>query len=451
MFRLFALTVAQRAIALVRISPPAAMVVHGQSFALQGVAIDGTGSVLQGRFLEWTSSEPTVATVNASGVVTGVTIGQATISAEGEGKIGTSVVTVVPAPIASISIAPDGGSLAAGATLSLTATALDAAGTVLTGRTLQWQSSNDAIATVSASGLLTALSPGTVAITVSAPGAGENGSTPSTSVSVTVLIEPVASAVIVPSPIGVQVLQTANLTLNLFSSSGQPLSPAGRTISWLSDNASVATVNGTGTVTGVGVGVATITATITTPGQAVTVQASVQVNVSNRPVASVVVLPNSAVVHAGYSRQLTAVALDASNQPLPGRIIIWTTTDQTIATVDASTGVVAGVTPGSVQIRATSEGIQAAAAVTVDLIGVTSVSVTPGGATLLPAATQQFTAVPRDSAGGALQGLALGGRVTVWNSSNPAAATVTGTGLVTAVAPGTTVISATVGTTICFA
>ena len=446
--RTIAVSVSPRPIALVRITPPAANVVRGQTFSLLGEAIDGTGTVMPGRLLEWTTSDPTVATVDAAGVVTGVALGEATISASGEGKTGTSVVTVVPAPVATISVTPDGGSLPAGGTLELSATPRDATGNALTGRTLQWRSSNDAVATVSASGLLTAISPGTVSITVSAPGAGPNGTTPSTSVTVTVLIEPVASAVIVPSPIGMQVLQTATLTLNLFGGNGAPLSLAGRTIEWASDNAAIATVDATGVVTGVAVGTATVTATITTPGQLAPVQASTQVNVSNRPVASVVILPGAATVHAGFSRQFAATALDATKQPLPGRVVIFTSSNQAIATVDASSGLVTGLVPGSVQIRGTSEGIQGAAAVTVDLVGVSSVSMTPGSATLLPAQTQQVTAVPRDSATNIIQGIALGGRTTQWSSSNPAAATVSTTGLVTAVAPGTTEISATVGGTV---
>lgn len=445
--RTIAVTVSQRPIALVRIAPPAGTVAVGATLALQGEALDGTGTLLPNRVLDWVSSAPTVATVNASGLVTGVSVGQTTISATGEGRTGTALITVIPTAIASISVLPNGGTIPAGATLLLVATPRDAGGQALTGRTLQWRSSNDAIATVSGSGLLTALSPGTVTITVSAPGEGPGGSTPSASVSVTVLIQPVASAVIVPSPTSVQVGQTVALTVNLFDSAGDPLSATGRTITWASSNVAVATVNASGTVSGIAVGSATVTATITTPGQSGSIQATADITVSNQPVASVLVTPSPATVHVGYSRQFTAVARNAAGQSLPGRAIVWTSSDQGLASVNAASGLVTGVGVGSLQIIATSEGVQGIASVTIDLVGVSSVSVTPPSATVMPAQTVQLTAVPRDSAGNPIQGPALGGRPTSWTSTNTAAATVSATGLVTGVAQGASTVQATVGGT----
>ena len=295
--RTIAVTVSQQPIALIRISPPAGNVAVGGTLTLQGEALDGTGAVLPNRLLEWTSSAPDIATVNATGVVTGVSVGQATISATGEGKSGTALITVLPTPIATISIEPDGATLPAGATRLFVATPRDASGQPLTGRTLEWRSSNDAVATVSSSGLLTAISPGTVTITVSAPGGGPGGTTPSASVSVTVLIEPVASAAVVPATASVQVGQTVDLTVNLFNSAGDPLSPAGRGITWSSSDASIATINSSGRVTGVAIGGVTITATVTTPAQPGSVQATAQVTVSSQPVASVVITPAAGTVH----------------------------------------------------------------------------------------------------------------------------------------------------------
>ena len=444
--RTIAVTVSQQPIALIRISPPAGNVAVGGTLTLQGEALDGTGAVLPNRLLEWTSSAPEIATVNATGVVTGVSVGQATIAATGEGKTGTALITVFPTPIATIDIEPDGGTLPAGATRLFVATPRDASGQPLTGRTLEWRSSNDAVATVSSSGLLTAISPGTVTITVSAPGGGPGGTTPSASVSVTVLIEPVASAAVVPATASVQVGQTVDLTVNLFNSAGDPLSPAGRGITWSSSDASIATINSSGRVTGVAIGGVTITATVTTPAQPGSVQATAQVTVSSQPVASVVITPAAGTVHVRYSRQLSAVARNAAGTVLPGRPIIWTSSNQAIATVD-QLGVVVGVSQGSVLIRATSEGVQAAANIDVDLVAVSSVSVSPASATLTPLQTVQLAATPRDSAGSPITGPALGGRPTAWTSLNTAIATVNGNGLVTAVAQGSAGVRATIGGT----
>src|SRR6188768_2916912 len=214
--RTIAVTVSPRPIALVRITPPAGNVVIGQTLTLQGEALDGTGAIIANRSLAWASSAPTIATVNNAGVVTGVTVGQTTISATGEGKVGTSIVSVLPTSVASITIQPNGGTIPAGATLPLTATTRDAAGLPLVGRPVEWRSSSDAIATVSSLGLVTAISAGSVTVTASSPGAGPNGTTPTATVTVTVLIAPVATAVVLPSPTGVLVGRTVALTLNLF-------------------------------------------------------------------------------------------------------------------------------------------------------------------------------------------------------------------------------------------
>ena len=443
--RTIAVTVSPRPIALVRITPPAGNVAVGQTLTLQGEALDGTGAIIPNRSLEWTSTAPTIATVSNAGVVTGVTIGQTTISATGEGKVGTSIVSVFPTLVTSITIQPDGGIIPAGATLALTATPRDAGGQPLAGRQVSWRSSNDAIATVSSAGLVTAISPGTVTVTASATGAGPNGSTPSATVNVTVLVAPVASAVVVPSSTAVLVGRTVTLTLNLFGAGGAPLSIAGRTVTWSTSNAAVATVNSSGVVTGLAVGAATVTVTVTTPGQPGTVMGTAQVNVSSQPVASVVVTPSSGTVHVGYNRTFVGVARDSNGQPLPGRVILWTSSNQAVATVDAATGVVTGVSQGTVQIRATSEGVQGEASVVIDLVPVSSVLVTPPTATLTVPQTIQLAAQPRDSAGNAIQGPALGGRTTTWASATPSAATVSASGVVTAVAQGASIVTATIG------
>jgi uncharacterized protein YjdB len=444
--RTIAVTVSQRPIQLIRISPPAGNVAVGSTLTLTGEALDGSGELLPNRLLEWSTTAPEIATVNATGVVTGVSTGQATISATGEGKTGSALITVMPSPVASITIQPNVGSVAAGGTILFSATPRDATGQPLTGRTLDWRSSNDAVATVSGSGLLTAISPGTVTVTVSAPGAGPGGTTPSASADVTVLIEPVASAVLVPSPATVQVGQNLPLTVNLFNAAGNPLSTAGRTITFTSSNTALATVNSSGIVTGVAVGNVTITATITTPAQPGVIQATAQVAVSNQPVASVVVSPSPATVHVGYSRVFSAVARNTAGQTLVGRTIIWTSSNQSIATVDQS-GLVVGVSEGPVQIRATAEGVQGTATVIVDLVAVSSITLSPPAPSVAPGQTTQLTATPRDSAGTALVGPALGGRVTTWTSLNTAVVTVNTAGLVTGVAPGSAIVQATIGGT----
>jgi uncharacterized protein YjdB len=131
---------------------------------------DAAGNVLTGRPVTWTSSNPAVATVSASGGVAAVGAGTATITATSEGQTGSAALTVTPVPTASVSVSLGAASLTVGGTTQATATNRDAAGNVLTGRLVTWTSSNPAVATVSASGGVAAVGAGTATITATSEG-----------------------------------------------------------------------------------------------------------------------------------------------------------------------------------------------------------------------------------------------------------------------------------------
>src|SRR5439155_25900980 len=100
----------------------------------------------------------------ATGLVTGVAVGRATITATSEGKSGTATVTVTPVPVASVTVAPPAPALLVGATVQLTATPKDASGTALSGRSISWGTGNASVATVSTNGLVTGVAAGTSTI-----------------------------------------------------------------------------------------------------------------------------------------------------------------------------------------------------------------------------------------------------------------------------------------------
>jgi hypothetical protein len=111
-----------------------------------------------------------VATVSGAGLVSGVSAGGVTITASSEGKSGTASVTITAVPpvaAASVSISPATATVNIGQTQQLTATVRDASGNVLAGRTVAWSSGNTAAATVSGSGLVTAVAAGSATITAS--------------------------------------------------------------------------------------------------------------------------------------------------------------------------------------------------------------------------------------------------------------------------------------------
>lgn len=443
-----AVTVQPRPVALVRVTPNATNVVAGATVRLTAEPLDGTGAVIPGRVVAWSSGDAAIATVDNTGLVTGVSPGNVTIRATAGGIDGSASVTVVPAPIASIDLAPGVVTLNVGESVTLAATPRDAAGQALTGRQLTWSSSDNTVATVSSAGAVTGIASGPATITVSAPGAGPGGTTPSRTAQITVLLPAVSRVQVAPATASVSIGGTTNFAVSLFDANDQPLGTAGRVVAWASSNTAVATINGvSGVATGVATGTTTITATVSTPGRPGSQQGSASLTVSTVPVATVTVSPNPAVVHAGtpYARTFSAVPKDAQGTTLSGRTVVWTSSNQSVATVDATTGLVTGVTPGTSRIRAVSEGKEGFVDATVDLVPILTTQVTPPTASLVPPQTAQLGAVPLDSAGNVISGTALGSRTSVWSTSNAGVATVSVNGLVTAVAPGTATITGAFG------
>src|SRR5438046_1012384 len=247
-----AITVTTVPVASVTVSPATATVQVGQTMQLAAAPKDANGNSLSGRTITWASGSTAVATVSASGFVTGVAAGSVTITATSEGQSGTATITVSTVPVASVTVSPSTASVQVGQTVQLTATPKDASGNPLSGRTVSWGSSNTAVATVTASGLVTGKAAGTATITATS----EGRSGPST---ITVTPVPVASVTITPATATIQTGQTVQLTATPKDANGNPLT--GRTVTWASSAASVASVNATGLVTGIVGGMATITAT----------------------------------------------------------------------------------------------------------------------------------------------------------------------------------------------
>ena len=345
---------------------------------------------------------------------------------------GTSVVEVgkTKAQVASVSLTVP-SSLAAGRTARAIATPKDANGTALTDRPVTWFTSSALIASVSDSGMISAVAPGTAVVSAVSEGiAGQ-----ATMAVVPPPPTPIATVLVAVNPSAVLVGQAALATATLEDSSGNLLS--GRVVTWQSADISVATVDATGHVKGVGPGNAMIKATSEGKTSASSLSVSAPAPI---PVASVSVSPTTASLQVGASVQLSAVTRDANSNVLAGRVISWSSGNAGIATVSSS-GLVAAVAGGSVSITAASEGQTGSAAITVSApapVAVASVSVSPATATVQVGGTVQFSAVTRDANNNVLTG-----RVITWSSSNSSLATVSASGLVTTLAAGTAQIKAT--------
>ena len=157
-------------VATVSVSPATASVVAGNTQQLATILRDAGGNSLTGRTVTWTSSSAAVATVSATGLVTAVSPGSTTITATSEGKSGSASIAVTVVPVATASVSPATASAPVGQTVQLTATLKDASGNVLSGRTISWASDNSGVATVSGTGLVAAVSPGSATITATSEG-----------------------------------------------------------------------------------------------------------------------------------------------------------------------------------------------------------------------------------------------------------------------------------------
>jgi len=375
-------------VASVAVAPAVMSMLVGATAQLAAVTLDSAGSVLSGRPVTWGSSAPAVASVNSVGLVTGATAGSATITATSEGQSGSSTVTVtnVAAPVASVTVTPGSASVQSGQTVRLTASPRDASGNLLGGRAIAWTSSNATVAAVDGSGLVTAGAAGSATITATSE--GQSGSS---SITVTSAPVPVASLTVAPPSAGVQVGQTVQLTATPRDASGAPLT--GRTVTWSSSNTSVAAVSGTGLVTGAGAGSATITAasegksgtsivTVTAPPPAA--------------VAAVTVSPASAYLLVGTTVQLLATPRDSAGNAVPGKVVSWSSSAPSLATVTAS-GLVTGVAAGSVTITASSDGKSGTASIIVDVGGAghgpVGIWITPAEIAALPTSGPAWNAL----------------------------------------------------------
>lgn len=147
---------------------------------------------------------------------------------------------------------------------------------------------------------------------------------------------------------------------------------------------------------------------------------------------------SAASVVTGKTVVATVTGSDQNGAPIATGPITWATSAPLTASVSSS-GLVTALSPGTTQVSATAAAVTASAPLTVLPAPVSTVIVTLPSVNLTVGDSTQAIAKPLDESG-----TALAGRSTVWTSSNPAVASISSTGIVRAIAPGSVSISATV-------
>ena len=253
--------------------------------------------------------------------------------------------TTGPGVIDAVSVIAPRTTLLPGQTVQLAAQPLNETGGITTAREFTWTSSDEAVARVSTSGMVTAIAPGTTR--VSATTEGRTGE-----VVITVEKVPVASVTIVapgaPLPAGAPVTLVAIAR----DSAGGTLE--GRELTWRSGDESIARVSGAGAVTGVKPGTTTIFAT--TEGRT----GSVPVTVVTGAPASIGLSPSPVTLFAGTSRALNPVLKDVMGNIIPGATFTWTSSAPAAISVSPGSGVVTALThPASAEITVASGNVTA--------------------------------------------------------------------------------------------
>ena len=157
-------------VALMQVSPDVATIVIGDTVQLTAAVYDGAGNDLVDRSVAWAASNPAVATVTMTGLVTALGVGTVQIVASAESMADTASITVTDVPVASLSVTPPADTLLVSDSLQLSAVARDAAGNVLQNRVVSWRSADSTIASVTSGGRVRARAAGTAEVIGSVEG-----------------------------------------------------------------------------------------------------------------------------------------------------------------------------------------------------------------------------------------------------------------------------------------
>lgn len=365
----------------------------------------------------WSSSNPAVATVSASGLVTAAGKGTATITATTvNGHSAVCKVTVAPANPEKITLGVTSLKLYVGESKTVTAT-LEPAD--VQNKTVTWTSSNPSVASVDAQGSVTAKAAGTATVTA------RTANNLTAEVAVTV-------APVYPTAITLNVTEKYIHAYETFTLTAKitPSDVKDKTLTWKSSNESVAVVDAEGNVTGAKEGTAEIT--VSSPGGA---KATCKFTVMVPLPESVKLNFDHLIMEVDDTRYLKALILPEGAYSS----VTWSSSNSAIASV-SSIGQITALAPGEVTITATTtNGITGSCAITVLKKGTpaTEVIVSPAKLELSPGHSARLTAEIKPAN--------VSNPFLTWTSNNEKVATVDQDGEVTAVGEGIAIVYAQCG------
>jgi len=347
----------------------------------------------------------------------------------GGGDGGTEPPTVASVAITAPAAPPSFQTLTR--TVQFSAVARDAAAAAVAGATITWNSSNTGVATVSGTGLVTAVGNGTTNITASSSGI----TSPAVVVTVAQVVNTVTAtpAAVAFGAIGA----TRQLAAAAVDSSGAPVAGAAAATWTRVGPGTVASVSAGGLATALAVGVgdtavATIGArTARVPITVTQVVASILVNSTG----------SDTLKTTGRTKTYTAVVRDSQLNTMAGTAVTWSSNQTAVATVSGA-GVATAVADGNSNITATAGGVNGVRALTVRRYADTF-TLTPGSGNITtPLGTNILLGLARDSVNTNLP-ISWTSRTTTVITVNPATGTQT---TATAAGNGATYVVMSAGT-----
>ncbi|NAW86346.1 Ig-like domain-containing protein [Photobacterium halotolerans] len=423
-------TVTNATLDSLHLSPATASLVQGtqQQFTATGQFSDGSTQDLTSQ-VTWNSDNTNAATISASGLAEGVDAGSSVITADFNGTTSAPVtLTVAAATADTVQVTPANLSLAKGTSHAYTAIAHfnnDTSQDVTAQAT--WSSSDTAVATVSDTGMVSALATGSADISANF------GGTDSNNASLAVTAATVLSITIEPETASIANGTTQQFTATAKFSDGSTMDVTDQ-VSWKSDDTSVATLSATGLAHGLNEGNTVVTAHY----QGVN-SADIPLSVTPAEISAITVSPDAASIANGTTQQFTATASFTSgpDQDIT-HLVSWVSSDTGVASINTS-GLAQSLAMGSTVITASYQGqTSPGVALEVTAATVTSLAITPPTATIANGRTQQFeaTATFTDASTQDVTDLVS------WQSSDTSVATITADGLAQGVSEGSASITA---------
>ncbi len=421
-------------VSALQVIPAVTVIALGTKSQLQAIATFGDGSTQDvSSQVQWSSNDPFIASVDSLGLVTGSGIGQATVTATLGAISRSATLTVTNAIATALQVIPPTASLPKGTKLQFQAIATfsDNSSQDVTSQ-VNWNSSDISVATIDLNGEATAFSEGGSSISANFLGVTSNTVllvvTNATVNSIQVVLNGGSGNLAKGSSVQfkAQAVLSDGSTLDVSSQAA-----------WFSSDQTKVTINAQGLATGVAVGTSTISASLNGVTSAGTV-----LTVTNATVSQIQITPPSLTLAKGTKGKLTAIATysDNSTQDISNQVV-WNSSNIGVATINLS-GEVSAVSNGSATLTGSVGAVTSnSVSLSVTNASVNQIDLSATASTLAAGTKAQLTAVASYSDGSSQNITPL----VSWSSSDSDVATVSTSGEVTAVAPGTAVITGSFG------